>query len=340
VDRAIQIEVVHADVLTFAADLLALKHAQSLYGAEAAVVDQLARMRVVNEFHPPLPRIGEAVLIESEGAIAATRVLLVGVDHLANLEYRTIREFALSALSHLKKLLPLAQHVALTVHGVRFGLDETESFRAEIAGLLDGLAASEHPEPLARISIVERDAERAERLTTLLDSILPGGVVGRSKPISGIVAQSLGDARESLGEVGHDSRQKPHVFVAMPFSEEYADRFHYGIRGAVNAAGYLCERADLSSFTGDVMAWVKDRIDSAALVVADLTSANPNVYLEVGYAWGRGVKTVLLVAEGDDLGFDVQTQRCLVFRSIRHLEELLTTELKALTGERASSYSG
>jgi hypothetical protein len=116
----------------------------------------------------------------------------------------------------------------------------------------------------------------------------------------------------------------------MPFAEEYADRFHYGISGAVNAAGFLCERADLASFTGDVVTWVKERIDNAALVVADLTSANPNVYLEVGYAWGRGVNTVLLVAHGDELKFDVRAQRCWIFRSIRHLEELLTAELTSL----------
>ena len=73
----------------------------------------------------------------------------------------------------------------------------------------------------------------------------------------------------------------------MPFAEEYGDRFQYGIQGPANAAGYLCERADLASFTGDVIAWVKDRIGSAALVIADLTAANPNVYLEVGYACRR-----------------------------------------------------
>jgi hypothetical protein len=116
----------------------------------------------------------------------------------------------------------------------------------------------------------------------------------------------------------------------MPFADEYADRFHYGIMGAANSAGFLCERADLASFTGDVIAWVKERIGSAALVIADLTGANPNVYLEVGYAWGRGVDTVLIAAEGSELKFDVRTQRCLLFRNIRHLEELLATELKTL----------
>ena len=77
----------------------------------------------------------------------------------------------------------------------------------------------------------------------------------------------------------------------------------------------------------------KNRIESAALVVADLSSANPNVYLEVGYAWGRWVNTLLIVAEGDELKFDVRSQRCLIFRSIRHLEELLTTELTSLRAQ-------
>jgi len=71
----------------------------------------------------------------------------------------------------------------------------------------------------------------------------------------------------------------------MPFAEEFDDVFHYGIQGAENKAGYLCERADLESFTGDVMNWVKKRIETSDYVIADMTKANANVYLEVGYAW-------------------------------------------------------
>ncbi len=117
----------------------------------------------------------------------------------------------------------------------------------------------------------------------------------------------------------------------MPFAEEMDDVFHYGIQGAVNAAGFLCERADLSSFTGDVMDWVKRRISNATLVVADLSSANPNVYLEVGYAWGCRVPTVLLSGNTSDLKFDVRSQRCIVYKSIESLEDALSRELKCLT---------
>src|SRR5258708_16303333 len=116
----------------------------------------------------------------------------------------------------------------------------------------------------------------------------------------------------------------------MPFSEDMEDIFHYGIQGAVNAAGYLCERADLSVFAGDVMQWVKKRIASASLIIADLSTANPNVYLEVGYAWGCGKPTVLLVRNVTELTFDVKNQRCLVYINIKDLEDNLRRELQTL----------
>jgi hypothetical protein len=302
-----------------------------LFGVDRNVVDRFETngVRVKSQ----LPEIGDALLVNSGGVVAAKKVLFIGVPPAGRFDYASIRKFALASLARLTAERPSIQHLAMTLHGVGFGLDEAEAFRAEIAGVLDAVAKGERPSELRRITIVERNIPAAQRLAALLDSILPTGVVSEHTRGAGSEAPSLGTARLTLGSVGHDSHQKPHVFVAMPFAEEYGDRFQYGIQGPTNTAGYLCERADLASFTGDVIAWVKDRIGSAALVIADLTAANPNVYLEVGYAWGRGVRTGLIVAQGDELKFDVRTQRCLIFRSIRHLEELLTKELSALTSE-------
>ena len=149
---------------------------------------------------------------------------------------------------------------------------------------------------------------------------------------AGRAVQSYGKSvDESLRSVGYTSASKPFVFVAMPFAQSMEDVFHYGIRNAVKEAGLLCERADQSSFTGDVLDWVRERIAAATLVIADLTSANPNVYLEVGYAWGCGKPTVLIAAEASDLTFDVKSQRCLIYNhSIKSLEQMLRTELVAL----------
>jgi hypothetical protein len=93
---------------------------------------------------------------------------------------------------------------------------------------------------------------------------------------------------------------------------------------------HLVIESDLAAFTGDVLEWVRSRIRSAHLVVADLTDANPNVYLEVGYAWGVGIPTVLVVKNREHLKFNVGGQRCLEYKKIKDLEDLLTVELKRL----------
>jgi hypothetical protein len=84
------------------------------------------------------------------------------------------------------------------------------------------------------------------------------------------------------------------------------------------------------------MDWVKTRISSAQLVVADLSSKNPNVYLEVGYAWGCKVPTVLLAKDPADLTFDVRGQRCILYKSIKALEDSLRKELQGLADVRGA----
>lgn len=154
----------------------------------------------------------------------------------------------------------------------------------------------------------------AGRLTKALHYLLPDGL---KRPPS-INVRALSDTESEAG---------PHVFVAMPFSDEFDDIYHYAIEPAVRAAGFLCERADTCSFSGDILDWLKGRIRTAALVIADLSTANPNVYLEVGYAWGFKRPTILLTSDPNDLKFDVRGQRCVIYKRIRDLEENLKREL-------------
>lgn len=116
----------------------------------------------------------------------------------------------------------------------------------------------------------------------------------------------------------------------MPFRDDMRDHYDYGILTAAQRAGLLCERLDEAHFTGDILTRVKSRIDACKAVVADLSYANPNVYLEVGYAWGRNKPTILLVRDGDELKFDVQGQRCLKYRRIKDIEQSLGEELAHL----------
>jgi len=241
----------------------------------------------------------------------------------------------------LSSEVPECQHLAVTIHGAGYGLDEVEAFESEVAGFLDALNSGHYPSKLRQITVVEQSASRVRNLEATLARLLPEGLL----PVPGGLGQSiLGEkTAERLRSVGYDSSSKPHIFVAMPFSKDMDDVYHYGIQGAVNSAGFLCERADFSTFTGDAMAWVRDRIAGAAVVIADLSGANPNVYLEVGYSWGCGRPTILLVRQPTELKFDVRTQRCLVYDRIQDLEKALQRELNnlapTLRDQRTRSYT-
>jgi hypothetical protein len=317
------VEVKTGDALTQDADVLVLKHAQGLYGLDRTVVGLLK-----GDGRPPsLPQPWDVSLEDSTSGIAAARLLFVGVPSLEDFGYGEIRIFARKALSALAEELPQTKHILLTVHGVGYGLDEVEAFQAEIAGLVDAVRAGEQPTSLQRITIIEDNERRAQRLGKVLTGLLQDHTITPTEKTNHPESQK---ASEKLRTAGYASETKPHVFVAMPFKEEMDDIFHYGIQSAVNAAGFLCERVDLSSFTGDIMDRVKLRIRSASLVVADLTGGNANVFLEVGYAWGVGTPTVLVVNGADQLQFDVRGQRCLTYKKIKELEDSLTRELISL----------
>jgi hypothetical protein len=127
--------------------------------------------------------------------------------------------------------------------------------------------------------------------------------------------------------VGQKWRYSPH----MPYGDSFEDVFTYGIAPPVRSAGLLCERMDQITFTGDIVGHMREKISSASILVADLSEANPNVYLEIGYAWGVQTPCVLLCNRKSDLKFDLRGQRCLQYGSITELEKALTAELQALS---------
>jgi hypothetical protein len=326
-DQSIIIVVHTGDALAVEADTLALKYARDFYGVDKQVASRLLAGRAVDI----TPRIGSFRLVASNGAIAARRALFVGVSDLYDFRYQEIREFSFKVLSSLAGEAPTTRALALTLHGPGYGLDEAECFLSEVAGITDAIASGDYPTQLEIVKIVEQNEGRAGRLREILESYLPGGRIDID---TRTLRNRIGEERsETLRAIGYNSGQKPHIFVAMPFTDETGDLFHYGIQQAISCTGYLCERIDKMPSVGDILSRIKERIESAAFVVAELTGASPNVYLEVGYAWGCGVPTVLLVHKNEvrDLRFDVAGQRCIVYSNIRDLEEKLSSELAGLS---------
>jgi hypothetical protein len=342
----IAVEIRSGDVLKVKADILALKSGARLHGAADAVAEALKAARVNVE-----RRIGKAtrpVLIDTRKQLGVDAVLFQPAPDIEFFDYRDVRNFARDTLASIAQLAPTTETIAITLQGPGVGLDVREAFEAEIGGLIESVNRLRYPPALRRILFVERAKQRAERMRGILRDLLPRGMLrvgkrpGQSPGFhAGAQAREATKAEtagfERLREAGVKSRNKPLVFVAMPFAPGLSDVFEYGIINAVKKGlgrDVLCERADLASFVGDVMQHVRDRISGAVLVIADLTGANANVYLEIGFAWGTKRPTVLIVrSTGKDVKFDVRNQRYLEYGTIKDLETKLARELKALKSQ-------
>ena len=347
---AVEFTVEEGDITTFDADVVILKHAQDFYGADAAVALKLRETGV--NLEKLTPKLGEHVYLNSRGSVRAAHVLFIGTPRLFEFDYDDIRKFSAKALEILAEESSEVRRIAMTIHGVGYGLDETAAAHAQFTGLWDALSRGDMPPALQTISLIDIRAERVRRLRELFDSAferadyarraagghwayrldaVPGHhyAAGTARGLPAAPGGVLGIHRD-----GARGNETPHVFVAMPFKEEMEDVFYYGIQKSVHAINYLCERIDQESFTGDILERMKMKIETASLVIADLTGDNPNVFLEVGYAWGQGRPTVLVVKQGKQQPrFDMQGQRCIKYKSIRKLEELLTKMLGDLKSD-------
>jgi hypothetical protein len=335
----VSFQVVQADAQSFACDVLVLKYAQRLYGLDELVAGVLMTAQSPAAQIAPSP--GDYALLPTHDLLPARHVLFVGVPKLSQIDYAEIRIFARQSLHILAQQLPNTRTVAMTIHGIGPGLDESESFLAQVAGLLDAIQAGDVPPALESITIVERIERRAQRLQKVLESqqrlitpLMDDAFFGAPRRSAG--AEKSFDSQVVFNTInaGAQSNAKPHIFVAMPFRKDMEDVFYYGIQKPAHEAGYLCERMDMETFTGDILTRIKERIETAKLVIADLTGANPNVYLEVGYAWGKNRPTLLIAKQGDELKFDVQGQRCVLYETIRDLEQQLAKDLSTLSSAR------
>jgi hypothetical protein len=322
--KPVEISVQCADVANVPADLLLLKYAQNLYGADQAVAARLAERGICQE-SDIAPANGEHVLVETGGAIAATRTLFVGTPRLRGFRYGEMTQFARRAIKLIgEKRLPV-RTLTTTVHGAGYGLDVAEALRALIFGFQQGLAASPLPQ-LEKIIFVERNARRCELLQTLLQ-----GVELVSAPHAATPGQPTALPATATLNVGTTPAAEPVkkkcVFVAMPFVEEFEDVYQFGIYSTIRRCGYICEKVDESVFAGNIVDRIMDGIRNAQFVVADLTLEKPNVYLEVGYAWGMNKPVILVARDGQRLHFDLSHHKCLFYKTIGKLAETLETVL-------------
>lgn len=324
------------DVTKVPSDLLLVKHAQSFSGVDRTVATALITSHLCREEDLRVAS-GESVIIDTHGIMAPARVMFLGTPSLAGFGYDQMEEFARRAIQIvLAKELPL-RVLTTTVHGSGYGLDGGEALQRLIRGFEEGLVAAHAPN-IERIVFLTLGERALRTLTTVLDGMAqtpspPHGTVKRLRAPANemfpgeAAGQVISSRAAQPGLRPEIEPRKKHVFVAMPYSEEFQNVFEFGIYPAVRNAGFICEKVDEVHFTGDILARIRQGIETASIVVADLTDGRPNVYLEVGYAWGHGTRVIFLARKGETLHFDVSTHRCIYYGKFsqlaKELEELL-----------------
>jgi hypothetical protein len=86
----------------------------------------------------------------------------------------------------------------------------------------------------------------------------------------------------------------------MPFNPNFLDHWELAFQPAAHDNGLLIERLDHETFLGDIVTEIRNRISKCVAVGALLDEGNPNVFLEVGYAWGVGKPTILVLGEASE----------------------------------------
>lgn len=99
---------------------------------------------------------------------------------------------------------------------------------------------------------------------------------------------------------------KPFAFVLMPFSDDFDDVYHLGIKPACVTAGAYAERVDEQIYHESMLARIYNQIAKADIIIADMTGRNPNVFYETGYAHALGKPVILLTSEVKDIPFDLK----------------------------------
>lgn len=325
-ENSLLFEIVVGDVLYFKSDVLALKFADALYGVDRVVAKALGKSEA--DIATFLPKIGSHKFIESLGRVKSNRVLFLNVGDLFEFMYEDIRRFSADTLKVISAHHPNITHLSMTIHGVGYGLDESEAMRAQIAGYFDAIESGNFPQYLQRVTLVERDPERAKRLEQVLINTLSMNPISITRNIDELSSANQVLHSKALSETGRVSLYKPLVIAAFPTNKDVEDVFYYGVQSPVNAASYLCENIDLTSPTAETLERVTSRIETATLVVAEITKQNPYSFFIIGYSCAKG-KSVMLFSQTpvDNLSLSNNLQ-CITYNRIRDIEMAIRDALK------------
>ena len=106
---------------------------------------------------------------------------------------------------------------------------------------------------------------------------------------------------------------KPRAFVIMPFDEEFDSVYDRFIKPVFEEVGFSVARADNIESQQNILRDIIERINNSNIIVADLTTINPNVFYEFGLAHAFKKPVIIITQSIDEVPFDLRSQRLLEY---------------------------
>lgn len=138
--------------------------------------------------------------------------------------------------------------------------------------------------------------------------------------------------KEKEQQIAEKKERSPSVFVIMPFSKDLDDVYYFGILETARALNCTCERADQIEYVGIVLEKIYDMISNSRIIIAEVSSQNPNVYYEVGYAHALNKPVIFITKDMSTAPFDLRGFNHVIYNNIRELRPKLKRRLEAILG--------
>jgi hypothetical protein len=151
---------------------------------------------------------------------------------------------------------------------------------------------------LEKANLLQKHGEKTRVIDVSEEVTHPEGRSARIKKLGAEVAVKAGET----------------CFVMQPFAPPHGDYYEKIFKPAIEKTGLLPVRADAELFgTGKIIDQVWRGINGAKVLVAELTTRNPNVFYELGLAHALNKPVVLISSNEPDVPFDLQHIRVIYY---------------------------
>lgn len=118
-------------------------------------------------------------------------------------------------------------------------------------------------------------------------------------------------------------------FVIMPFGPTYDEVYREVLTECLEESGFAVTRSDELYGSKPIMEDILERIDSAEVIIADLTQKNPNVFYELGITHTRkeNNNVIMITQSLDDVPFDLRPFRVIIYEPTISGAKILRSQL-------------